>query len=90
MTTKTIIDRAIAENPSIKPNRIRAALKPRKHEEADEQAKYRVGVTRVPASLRHLPDVAYAALLAQRRQNDYQALSLINRLFRQVCLCFVL
>lgn len=40
MTTKTIIDRAIAANPSIKPNRIRAALKPRKHEEADEQAKF--------------------------------------------------
>lgn len=40
MTTKTIIDRAIAANPSIKPNRIRAALKPRKYEEADEQAKF--------------------------------------------------
>lgn len=39
MTSKTIIDRAIAANPSIKPNRIRAAMKPPRHEEADEQAR---------------------------------------------------
>lgn len=40
MTSKAIIDRAIAANPSIKPNRIRAALKPRRHEEADQQAMF--------------------------------------------------
>lgn len=39
MTSKAIIDKAIKANPSLKPNRIRAALAPRKHLEADEQAK---------------------------------------------------
>ena len=39
MTSKALIDRAIAKNPTIKPNRIRAALAPRKHLEADEQAR---------------------------------------------------
>lgn len=39
MATKAIIDKAIKANPTVKPNRIRAALKPRKHLEADEQAK---------------------------------------------------
>jgi hypothetical protein len=33
------ITRAITANPTIKPNRIHAALKPRRHIEADEQAK---------------------------------------------------
>lgn len=38
MATKAVIDKAILNNPQVKPNRIRAALKPRKHLEEDEQA----------------------------------------------------
>lgn len=40
MTSKAIIDRTIAANPTIKPNRIRQALKPMKHLEAQDQANF--------------------------------------------------